>query len=93
MLSATTRSLRNKASRMMTGPVTVINAPSPLTQQRRNYHENIVQHYENPRNVGSLDKNSDDVGTVSISFFCPHLCREEQSVVYFIFSFGAGFFP
>lgn len=33
--------------------------------QRRNYHENIVEHYENPRNVGSLDKNSDDVGTVS----------------------------
>eukprot|EP00985_Skeletonema_marinoi_P034691 scaffold44565_cov212-Skeletonema_marinoi.AAC.2 len=37
---------------------------SNLTQpQRRNYHENIVEHYENPRNVGSLDKNSDDVGT------------------------------
>ena len=35
-------------------------------QQRRNYHENIVEHYENPRNVGSLDKNSDDVGTVSV---------------------------
>lgn len=42
--------------------------------QRRNYHENIVEHYENPRNVGSLDKNSDDVGTVSwweyICVFC-----------------------
>jgi hypothetical protein len=37
-------------------------------QQRRNYHENIVEHYENPRNVGSLDKNSDDVGTVSFLF-------------------------
>ena len=34
-------------------------------QQRRNYHENIVEHYENPRNVGSFDKNDDDVGTVS----------------------------
>ena len=34
------------------------------TQQRRNYHENIVEHYENPRNVGSFDKNDDDVGTV-----------------------------
>jgi hypothetical protein len=31
---------------------------------RRGYHENIVQHYENPRNVGSLDKNDDSVGTV-----------------------------
>lgn len=30
---------------------------------RRGYHENIIEHYENPRNVGSLDKNDDDVGT------------------------------
>ena len=37
-------------------------------QQRRNYHENIVEHYENPRNVGSFDKNDDDVGTVSLVF-------------------------
>ena len=29
----------------------------------RLYHENIVDHYENPRNVGSLDKNSLNVGT------------------------------
>mmetsp|Transcript_1002 Transcript_1002/g.2011 ORF Transcript_1002/g.2011 Transcript_1002/m.2011 type:complete len:194 (-) Transcript_1002:416-997(-) len=36
--------------------------PHPM-QQRRGYHENIVEHYENPRNVGSLDKNSEDVGT------------------------------
>ena len=32
---------------------------------RRGYHENIVEHYENPRNVGSLDKNDQSVGTVS----------------------------
>lgn len=31
--------------------------------QQRSYHENIVEHYENPRNVGSMDKNDDDVGT------------------------------
>lgn len=30
---------------------------------KRSYHENIVEHYENPRNVGSLDKNESDVGT------------------------------
>ncbi|KAG5175670.1 iron sulfur cluster assembly protein 1, mitochondrial precursor [Tribonema minus] len=29
----------------------------------RHYHENIVDHYENPRNVGSLDKKELDVGT------------------------------
>lgn len=34
-----------------------------ILTQRRNYHENIVEHYENPRNVGSFDKNDDDVGT------------------------------
>ncbi len=27
--------------------------------------QNIIDHYENPRNVGSLDKSADDVGTVS----------------------------
>mmetsp|Transcript_23729 Transcript_23729/g.24339 ORF Transcript_23729/g.24339 Transcript_23729/m.24339 type:complete len:145 (+) Transcript_23729:174-608(+) len=27
------------------------------------YHANVVDHYENPRNVGSLDKNKKNVGT------------------------------
>jgi len=39
-----------------------------IQQTRRNYHENIVEHYENPRNVGSFDKNDDDVGTVSYEY-------------------------
>lgn len=30
----------------------------------RFYSDNIVSHYENPRNVGSLDKNDESVGTV-----------------------------
>ena len=29
----------------------------------RMYHENIVDHYENPRNVGSLDAKDTTVGT------------------------------
>jgi len=29
----------------------------------RLYHENIIDHYENPRNVGSLDKTKANVGT------------------------------
>lgn len=34
----------------------VINIPN------RYYHKNIVEHYENPRNIGSLDKNKRSVG-------------------------------
>ncbi|CCI49898.1 unnamed protein product [Albugo candida] len=33
------------------------------TIQQRQYHENVIDHYENPRNVGSLDKAAKDVGT------------------------------
>ncbi|GAB6030984.1 hypothetical protein CHUAL_007807 [Chamberlinius hualienensis] len=28
-----------------------------------NYHKNVIDHYENPRNVGALDKNDSTVGT------------------------------
>ena len=42
-----------------------VNGTPQLRVLRRGYHENIIEHYENPRNVGSLDKNDDDVGTVS----------------------------
>mmetsp|Transcript_31750 Transcript_31750/g.57487 ORF Transcript_31750/g.57487 Transcript_31750/m.57487 type:complete len:162 (-) Transcript_31750:188-673(-) len=41
--------------------VSVSRMPQAISQ--RAYHENIVEHYENPRNVGSLDKNDDNVGT------------------------------
>lgn len=29
----------------------------------RGYHQNIIDHYETPRNVGSMDKNDPHVGT------------------------------
>ncbi|XP_033635747.1 iron-sulfur cluster assembly enzyme ISCU, mitochondrial-like [Asterias rubens] len=42
----------------------------PLLQSRiatcaseASYHKNVIDHYENPRNVGSMDKNDDSVGT------------------------------
>ncbi len=31
--------------------------------QRRSYHEKVLDHYNNPRNVGSMKKDSSDVGT------------------------------
>eukprot|EP00567_Pseudictyota_dubia_P005400 CAMPEP_0197437580 /NCGR_PEP_ID=MMETSP1175-20131217/4795_1 /TAXON_ID=1003142 /ORGANISM="Triceratium dubium, Strain CCMP147" /LENGTH=165 /DNA_ID=CAMNT_0042967149 /DNA_START=40 /DNA_END=537 /DNA_ORIENTATION=+ len=57
MLAATalSRGAARAASQLKTKPAAFV--------ARRSYHENIVEHYENPRNVGSLDKNSDDVGT------------------------------
>jgi Fe-S cluster assembly scaffold IscU len=31
--------------------------------RRRQYHSKLIDHYENPRNIGSLNKHSKDVGT------------------------------
>ena len=33
-----------------------------------NYHSNVIDHYENPRNVGSMDKMNKFVGTGKITF-------------------------
>ena len=42
----------------------VVRAPRLLARPAvRAYHENIIDHYESPRNVGSLDKNDPSVGT------------------------------
>ncbi|CAN6345819.1 unnamed protein product [Urochloa humidicola] len=38
-------------------------APATAGAMRRGYHERVVDHYNNPRNVGSLDKDDADVGT------------------------------
>lgn len=39
------------------------NANGALIQLKRAYHEKVVEHYNNPRNVGSFDKNDPNVGT------------------------------
>ena len=33
------------------------------TKSIKSYHENVIEHYENPRNVGRLDPKSSRVGT------------------------------
>ncbi|KAI5625277.1 iron-sulfur cluster assembly enzyme ISCU, mitochondrial [Silurus asotus] len=39
------------------------NLTGPEIQAVCCYHKKVVDHYENPRNVGSLDKNAKNVGT------------------------------
>eukprot|EP00045_Choanoeca_perplexa_P019453 m.2904 g.2904 ORF g.2904 m.2904 type:complete len:158 (-) comp4176_c0_seq1:104-577(-) len=36
---------------------------TPVLSTARSYHENVIDHYENPRNVGALDKSKGNVGT------------------------------
>ncbi|KAJ8415259.1 hypothetical protein AAFF_G00422390 [Aldrovandia affinis] len=36
---------------------------APEIKLQCSYHKKVVDHYENPRNVGSLDKNAKNVGT------------------------------
>jgi hypothetical protein len=52
------------ASRVITRRAAVFGTSITNSPLARSYHENIVEHYENPRNVGSLDKNELSVGTV-----------------------------
>jgi len=48
------RSLLSLAPRVQAAPAGVL---------ARNYHAKVIDHYENPRNVGTLDKKSKTVGT------------------------------
>lgn len=40
-----------------------LNATRPRVLSVSSYHTNVIDHYENPRNVGSMDKNDEHVGT------------------------------
>lgn len=45
------------------GKVPASVSQASMMLQRACYHENVVDHYNNPRNVGSFDKNDPNVGT------------------------------
>lgn len=40
--------------------------PQAFATVQRGYHDNIVERFENPRNVGAMNKNDDNVGTVCV---------------------------
>ncbi|GAB9475240.1 Iron sulfur cluster assembly protein 1 [Globisporangium polare] len=53
---------RSALKRSLTAATRTTN-PSAAIGQSRMYHENVIDHYENPRNVGSMDKKARNVGT------------------------------
>jgi NifU-like N terminal domain len=62
---------------------------SRVAMAARGYHDNIVEHYENPRNVGSLDKNDESVGMVC--GFSSHCARNRYSLSFVLCVFIVGF--
>lgn len=64
VLATVPRTLANSV-RPSTTPI-ITRAPAALVSsqpQRRAYHEKVLEHYERPRNVGSMNKNDEFVGT------------------------------
>ncbi|XP_042904778.1 iron-sulfur cluster assembly scaffold protein IscU isoform X2 [Parasteatoda tepidariorum] len=55
-------SLLRSVSRSLS-PITRNHSPALYSASKAAYHHKVVDHYENPRNVGSLDKDDKQVGT------------------------------
>ena len=57
-------------------------------QVRTAYSATIIEHFENPKNVGSLDKNKTSVGTGLVGApACGLLIKEEYFLINILFSF------
>lgn len=59
-IASTSRMAMRAAARPTATPVA--RAPVALAQSRA-YHPKVIDHYENPRNVGKMNKADADVGT------------------------------
>ncbi|EJT97654.1 hypothetical protein DACRYDRAFT_25018 [Dacryopinax primogenitus] len=56
------RAALRSSVRPIAGP-SVPRVPAVAQVVKRAYHEKVINHYESPRNVGSLNKNDPNVGT------------------------------
>ncbi|CAJ0602902.1 unnamed protein product [Cylicocyclus nassatus] len=49
---------------LVTNAMRIVSKTRPtILASQASYHEKVIDHYEHPRNVGSLDKNDPSVGT------------------------------
>lgn len=65
MMRQAVRATTSLASTSFARPVVARAAVRPILAQgqKRGYHEKVIDHYENPRNVGNMNKLDHDVGT------------------------------
>ena len=62
MLQACARASGTLAASWASAAAPIVGPPL-FNSSGRAYHKNVVDHYENPRNVGSMDKKDPNVGT------------------------------